>query len=41
MQPIEIYVAEVPFDERKGSKFRPALVIKVDRNNVFVFNSSY
>lgn len=27
MKPMDIYIANVPFDEKSGSKVRPALVI--------------
>lgn len=37
MEPMDIYIANVPFDERTGSKIRPALVIKVESRKVIVF----
>lgn len=36
MEPMEIYIADVPFDEGYGSKIRPALVIEVGQNGVVV-----
>ena len=37
MEPMDIYIANVTFDERHGSKVRPALVIEVGRECVMVF----
>lgn len=37
MEPMDIYIANVPFDERDDSKVRPALVIEVGRECVMVF----
>ncbi|RHW54272.1 type II toxin-antitoxin system PemK/MazF family toxin [Lactobacillus bombicola] len=37
MESMDIYIANVPFDEGTGSKDRPALVIKVDQERVMVF----
>lgn len=37
MEPMDIYIANVPFDEGTGEKIRPALVIEVDREQVMVF----
>jgi len=37
MEPMDIYIANVPFDEIHGSKVRPALVIEVGRECVMVF----
>ena len=37
MKPMDIYIANVPFDERDDSKVRPALVIEVGRECVMVF----
>lgn len=34
---MDIYIANVPFDERTGGKIRPALVIEVGRERVMVF----
>lgn len=43
MRPMELYVANVPFDEGIGQKIRPALVVKVYRHrvNVFKITSQY
>ena len=43
MKAMEIYIANVPFDEGKGSKIRPALVVRVlnSRVNVFKITSQY
>lgn len=38
MQPMDIYIADVPFDEENGSKVRPALVLRVRDGWVNVFN---
>lgn len=32
MEPMDIYIADVPFDDGHGSKIRPALVIEVRRD---------
>lgn len=37
MEPMDIYIANVPFDERTGSKIRPALIIEVGKERVTVF----
>jgi len=37
MEPMDIYIANVPFDEIHGSKVRPALIIEVGRECVMVF----
>lgn len=37
MKPMDIYIANVPFDEKSGSKVRPALVINVGPDSVMVF----
>ncbi|MGN1282310.1 MAG: type II toxin-antitoxin system PemK/MazF family toxin [Limosilactobacillus sp.] len=37
MEPLDIYIADVPFDEGTGSKVRPALVIEVESEKVIVF----
>lgn len=37
MEPMDIYIADVPFDEGTGSKVRPALVIEVGSEKVVVF----
>lgn len=37
MVPMDIYIADVPFDEGIGRKVRPALVIEVENDKVFVF----
>ncbi len=34
---MDIYIANVPYDERNGSKVRPALIIEVGRECVMVF----
>ena len=34
---MDIYIANVPFDEGTGSKVRPALVIEVGKERVMVF----
>lgn len=36
MKPMDIYVADIPFDDRDASKLRPALVVKVSNNSVNV-----
>ncbi|MDF7639765.1 type II toxin-antitoxin system PemK/MazF family toxin [Lactobacillus sp. ESL0791] len=36
MQPMDIYIADVPFDEGNGSKIRPALVTEVTAKKVIV-----
>lgn len=43
MQPMDIYIADVPFDEENGSKARPALVLRVQNGwvNVFKVTSQY
>lgn len=43
MQAMDIYIAEVPFDDIDKSKVRPALVVKVaqKRVNVFKITSQY
>ena len=43
MQPMDIYIADVPFDEENGSKVRPALVLRVRDGwvNVFKVTSQY
>lgn len=37
MSPMDIYVANVPFDEGTGCKVRPALVIEVESEKVIIF----
>lgn len=37
MRPMEVYIANVPFDEGTGQKIRPALVVKVYQHRVKVF----
>lgn len=37
MRPMELYIANVPFDEGTGQKRRPALVVKVYQHRVKVF----
>lgn len=37
MEPMDIFIANVPFDEGKGSKIRPALVIEVKSKKVIIF----
>lgn len=37
MEPMEVYIANIPFDKRNGSNFRPALVIEVERKLIVVF----
>ncbi|WEV37745.1 type II toxin-antitoxin system PemK/MazF family toxin [Lactobacillus sp. ESL0677] len=37
MQPMELYIANVPFDEQNGGKVRPALVLAVKKKYVIVF----
>ncbi|MCC4399366.1 type II toxin-antitoxin system PemK/MazF family toxin [Limosilactobacillus reuteri] len=37
MEPMEIYIADVPFDKGRGSKVRPALVIEIANEKVIVF----
>ncbi|MGN1272485.1 MAG: type II toxin-antitoxin system PemK/MazF family toxin [Lactobacillus sp.] len=37
MKPMDIFIANVPFDEGRGSKVRPALVIEVKDEKVLVF----
>lgn len=37
MEPMDIYIANVPFDEETDRKIRPALVIEVERERVIVF----
>lgn len=37
MRPMDIYVADVPFDDKDASKLRPALVVKVSNSRVNVF----
>ncbi len=37
MKPMDIYIANVPFDEGISSKLRPALVIKIEQEQVMVF----
>lgn len=37
MEPMDLYIANVPFDEGTGSKIRPALVVEVQREKVVVF----
>ncbi|MCW8103844.1 hypothetical protein [Lactobacillus mulieris] len=37
MEPMDIYIANVPFDENNGSKVRPALVIEISQDSVMVF----
>lgn len=43
MQPMDIYIADVPFDEENDSKVRPALVLRVRDGwvNVFKVTSQY
>lgn len=43
MEPMDIYIANVPFDEGNGSKVRPALVIEVgsERVRIFKITSQY
>ncbi|MGU9984040.1 type II toxin-antitoxin system PemK/MazF family toxin [Limosilactobacillus fermentum] len=36
MEPMDIYIADVPFDDGRGSKIRPALVIEFGRDRVVV-----
>ncbi|WP_272944152.1 hypothetical protein [Ligilactobacillus equi] len=37
MESMDIYIANVPFDDANDSKVRPTLVIKVGREKVMVF----
>ena len=37
MKPMEIYIADVPFDDEDDSKIRPALVVKVSDERVNIF----
>ena len=37
MQPFDIFIANVPYDDKNGNKVRPALVIQVKNNLVRVF----
>lgn len=37
MKPMDIYVAEIPFEDGTGSKIRPALIIGAIRSQVLVF----
>ncbi len=37
MKPMEIYIADVPFDDKDDSKIRPALVVKVSNERVNIF----
>lgn len=37
MEPMDIYIANVPFDENNRSKVRPALVIEISQDSVMVF----
>lgn len=37
MKPMDIYIANVSFDEGTGSKIRPALVIEIEYKKVKVF----
>lgn len=37
MKAMDIYIANVPFDEGAGSKVRPALLIEIERERVKVF----
>ncbi len=37
MKPMEIYIADVPFEDKSDSKIRPALVIKVANKRVNIF----
>lgn len=43
MKPMDIYIANVPFDEKNGAKVRPALVMEigVKRVNIFKVTSQY
>ena len=43
MQPMDIYIANVPFDDKNSNKIRPALVVKVkdQRVNVFKITSKF
>lgn len=43
MQPMDIYIANVPFDDKNERKVRPALVVRVKngRVNVFKITSKY
>lgn len=35
--PMEIYIADIPFEDSKSSKVRPALVMQIGQKNVGVF----
>lgn len=35
--PMEIYLAEIPYEDRNQVKYRPALVVSVGRDDVTVF----
>ncbi|WP_125588252.1 type II toxin-antitoxin system PemK/MazF family toxin [Companilactobacillus jidongensis] len=37
LRPMDLYIANVPFDEVSKSKLRPALVVDVSENYVLVF----
>ncbi|MDN6497972.1 MAG: type II toxin-antitoxin system PemK/MazF family toxin [Tetragenococcus koreensis] len=37
MEPMELYIADVPFDENNQSKIRPALVVEVKSKYVTLF----
>ncbi len=39
MEPMDIFIANVPFDEGKGSEIRPALVIEVKSEKVIIFEN--
>lgn len=43
MKAMDIYIADVPFDDIDKSKVRPALVVKISQNrvNVFKITSKY
>lgn len=37
MKPMDLFIANIPFDDNQGSKIRPALVININQNQVSVF----
>ena len=37
IRPMQLYIANIPFDEQKGEKIRPALVIDITLDEVLVF----
>ena len=37
MNPLEIHVVEIPYDDIDSSKVRPALIIKISNDNVYLF----